>query len=170
MNENGGDPSGWYVPDWTIEADRDICKKVGIRTAILSVTAPGPACERDPIKAASLARECNEYVAKLCSENNKEYGYFACLPSLLDIQACLKEIKYALDHLHANGVILYTRYGNDNHYLGHPHFKEIWQELNRRKAIVFIHPTHSVDTHLVNKVYHNRHLTIPTKLEERQSI
>jgi predicted TIM-barrel fold metal-dependent hydrolase len=55
-----------------------------------------------------------------------------------------------LDVLKADGVTLFTRYGNDNHYLGHPDFIPIWKELNARKAVVFIHPTHGVDTTLIN--------------------
>jgi 6-methylsalicylate decarboxylase len=50
----------------------------------------------------------------------------------------------------ADGIILFTRYGSDNHYLGHPDFLPIWSALNDRKAVVFVHPTHAVDTHLVN--------------------
>ena len=72
------------------------------------------------------------------------------MPSLLDTKRTNEEIAFALDELHADGIILFTRYGTDNHYLGHADFRSIWQELNRRKAVVFIHPTHAVDTDLVN--------------------
>ena len=70
----------------------------------------------------------------------------ASLPSLLDKSLALKELTYAFDVLHADGVTLFTRYGSDNHYLGHPDFVDIWEELDKRQAVVFIHPTHPVDT------------------------
>lgn len=57
----------------------------------------------------------------------------------------MDEIAYSLDVLKADGITLFTRYGEDNHYLGHPDFKGIWAELNRRHAVVFVHPTHPVD-------------------------
>ncbi|MCJ1240501.1 hypothetical protein MMC14_008504 [Varicellaria rhodocarpa] len=146
----GGDPSGWYIPEWTVEADKDISQTVGNQTAILTVTAPGPCIEEDSEKSTILARQCNEYVAALRDNDPSGYGFFASLPSLIDEERTLKEIAYAFDVLHADGVILFTRYGNDNHYLGHEKFNNIWAELNRREAVVFIHPTHAVDTHLVD--------------------
>jgi predicted TIM-barrel fold metal-dependent hydrolase len=115
------------------------------------VTAPGPCIEKDSTKAARLARQLNDYVAKLRDDDPEGYGLFGSVPSLLDTEACLKEIAYMFDVLHADGVTLFTRYGSDNHYLGHPDFKPIWAELSRRKAVVFIHPTHPVDTNLINK-------------------
>ena len=99
-----------------------------------------------------MARTTNVYAAKLRDENPKKYGFFAALPNLLDKELALKEIAYALDTLKADGVTLFTRYGPDNHYLGHPDFKDIWAELNRRSAVVFIHPTHPVDTSQVSKI------------------
>lgn len=134
-----------------MEADDDICSSIGVKTAILSVTAPGPCIEEESTKAASLARQCNDYVSGLRDNNPSRFGLFACLPSLLDTEASLNEITYAFDTLHADGVILYTRYGSDNHYLGHLDFKPIWAELSRREAVVLIHPTHAVDTQWVNK-------------------
>lgn len=68
----------------------------------------------------------------------------------MDNQAAIEEIIYALDTLRADGVILYTRYGHDNHYLGHPDFSEIWDLLDARDAVVLVHPTHPTDTALVN--------------------
>jgi len=151
MKDAGGDPSGWYIPPWTVESDKAISKAVGNRTAILSVTAPGVSIVGDSAKAAQLAREVNNYVCKLREDDPEGYGFFGSLPSLLDTEACLEEIAYIFDELKADGITLFTRYGKDNHYLGHPDFKPIWVELSRRKAVVFIHPTAGVDTNLVNK-------------------
>ncbi len=148
---NGGDPSGWNVPDWSLWADRETCSRIGVKKAILTMTAPGACIEKDPVRAADLARRGNEAGAEIHKSDPQHYGFFASLPSLLDTEACLKEIAYSLDTLNANGVILFTRYGEDNHYLGHSAFVPIWQELNRRKAVVFIHPTHAVDAHWVNE-------------------
>ena len=105
----------------------------------------------DPVEAAKLARRINEFNAEVRDKDPQHYGFFASVPSLLDTNRSLAEIYYAFDILKADGVVLMTRYGNDNHYLGHPDFVPIWDELNRRKAVVFIHPTHPVDSHLVNK-------------------
>ncbi|KAJ5740951.1 hypothetical protein N7493_000823 [Penicillium malachiteum] len=150
LNRAGGDPSGWFVPDWTLQADQELNTKIGNGTTILSMTAPGACIEKDPVAAANLARASNEYAAGIRDTHPKSYGFFASLPSLLDTDACLTEITYSLDVLKADGIIVFTRYGDDNHYLGHPDFTPIWDELNRRHALVFVHPTHAVDTALVN--------------------
>lgn len=68
------------------------------------------------------------------------------IPSLFNTQDALEEIRYAFDELGADGVGLYTRYGKGNAYLGHPDFAPVWEELNRRSAVVFIHPTDPVDS------------------------
>lgn len=151
LNQEGGDPSGWYVPQWTIESDRELCKSIGVKTAILSHTAPGPEVKSDPRDAAVLARKLNEFSAKVRDSDPEHYGFFASVPSLIDISLCLAEIRYALDELKADGIMLMTRYGSDNHYLGHVDFIPIWQELNARKAVVLVHPTHPVDVNLVNQ-------------------
>ena len=150
LENAGGDPSGWYIPPWTLEADKSLSKSVGNKTAILSVTAPGACIEKDSDAAAKLARKCNEYSAAIRDQEPKAFGFFASLPSLLDTAASLKELAYALDDLKADGVTLFTRYGPDNHYLGHADFAPIWADLNRRKAVVFIHPTHPVDVNLID--------------------
>lgn len=156
LQSAGGDPSGWTVPSWSLEADKSINASLGTGTTILSMTAPGTRIEKDPHAQAQLARAANSYAAQIRNGDPSHYGFFASLPDLLNTELSLKEIEYGLDTLSADGVILFTRYGDDNHYLGHPDFRPIWKELNRRKAVVFIHPTHAVDTNLVN-----RHLPSP---------
>jgi 6-methylsalicylate decarboxylase len=97
-----------------------------------------------------LARQANEYCAKLRDEKPSTFGFFASMPDLLDTKGTLAEIAYALDVLKADGITVFTRYGASNNYLGHEAFEPIWAELNSRAAVIFIHPTHPVDTNKVN--------------------
>lgn len=150
LEENGGDPSGWAVPSWSLEKDISFNKEEGIGFAFLSITAPGAGILPLGEKQATFCRQANEFVAEICSAHPTRYGFFANIPSLLDPKAANKEIEYALDVLHADGVVLYTRYGPGNHYLGHADFKATWDLLEARQAVVFVHPTHPVDTGLVN--------------------
>jgi len=151
VNASGGDPSGWPLPPWTLPATLSIMNRTHTSTTILSVTAPGVELpgisSEDQVK---LARQLNEHASDLRNSNPTTIGFFATVPSLLDTPAALSEITYALDVLHADGVTLFTHYGDANYYLGHPSFRPIWEALNARKAVVFIHPTHPVDTNLVD--------------------
>ncbi|KAF3036540.1 hypothetical protein E8E12_002521 [Didymella heteroderae] len=143
------------VPDFEILNSRSLCDKFGVTTAILSHTAPGPEVERDPIKAAALARQFNEYCASIRDKEPQRFGFFASVPSLHDTQRCLEEIAYAFDTLCADGIILFTSYtsrpslddtgagARRASYLGDPAFAPVWQELNRRRAVVLVHPTYT---------------------------
>lgn len=115
----------------------------------LSITAPGAGIL--PLdKQPRFCRQANKYAAKIRNDCPSRYGFFASIPSLLEPVAAHEEIIYALDNLQADGVTLYSRYGEDNHYLGHPDFQATWDLLDNRGAVVFVHPTHPVDTSLVN--------------------
>ena len=85
-----------------------------------------------------VARACNEYGAKLVQQYPKRFGLFAALP-LPDVDATLKEIAYAYDVLKVDGVGLFTSYGDT--WLGNAAFRPAMEELNRRKAVVHVHPT-----------------------------
>lgn len=125
-------------------------KRVGVQTAVLSITAPGACILPDRQARAQLARKLNEYSADLRDKDPERFAFFVSLPNILDTEDALAEIAYGLDTLHADGVTLFTRYGSSNTYLGHPDVEPIWAELNRRGCVVFVHPTHPVDTNPVN--------------------
>src|SRR5580692_7042613 len=121
-----------YSPAKDIEGmDRD-----GVATSLISCTAPG-VWFGNPDEARGLARELNEYGAKMAADYKGRYGLLAVLP-IPRVDESLKEIEYAFDTLKAAGVGILTSYGN--HWLGDPAFQPIFDELNRRKAVVYTHP------------------------------
>ena len=122
----------------------------GIRTSILSVTAPGTSILQGA-PAAALARAINEEAAAIRKADPESFGFFAALPPVEDhADAAVAEIEHALDVLGAEGVTLYTRYGPGVRYLGHEVLRPVWAALDARKAVVFVHPTHAADTRLVS--------------------
>jgi predicted TIM-barrel fold metal-dependent hydrolase len=121
------------VPEKALE-DMD---RAGVATSIMSITTPG-VWLGDDAAARRLARECNDYGAKLRQDHPGRFGFFAALP-LPDIDGSLKEIAYALDELKADGIGFYTSYPG-NKYLGDPSFAPIFAELDRRGAVAYTHP------------------------------
>jgi predicted TIM-barrel fold metal-dependent hydrolase len=122
---------------WTVEKSLEDMDKAGVATAIGSITTPGVSFADDSL-ARRLARECNEYMSRLGADHRGRFGFFAILP-WPNADASLKEIEYALDTLHADGIAMLTSYGEK--FFGDPSFAPIFEELNRRKAVVYTHPT-----------------------------
>jgi predicted TIM-barrel fold metal-dependent hydrolase len=125
------------VRTWTPERSLEDMDRAGVAKALLSITTPG-IWFGDADAARDSARLCNDYAAQLIDRYPGRFGLFAALP-LPDIDGTLGEIAYALDVLRAAGVGMFTSYGSA--YLGDPSFAPIFEELNRRKAIVYTHPT-----------------------------
>ena len=125
------------VRDWTPEKSIADMDKAGVATAIASITSPAMRF-LDDAGARKLARECNEYSARLVTDGKGRFGSFAVMP-MPYVDATLHEIAYALDTLKADGIALLTSYGDK--WLGDPAFGPVMDELNRRKAVVYTHPT-----------------------------
>src|SRR5579864_2557771 len=116
--------------------------RAGVTAAITSIIGPG-IWFGDLAATRRLARECNDYAAKLISDYPGRFGMFTMLP-LPDIDASLREIEYGYETLKADGVYMFTNWGGKalygDQYLGDPALAPIYQELNRRKAVVYTHP------------------------------
>ena len=124
-------------PPWSPESAIDWMDAQNIATGFLSLTAPGFTGWRDS-ELQSAAREVNEYTAELVAKWPGRFGNFAILP-LPELDGSLHEVRYAFDTLDANGVTVFSNYGD--RYLGDPFFEPLWAELDRRGAVVFVHPT-----------------------------
>lgn len=127
---------GVAYPSWDVQGDLDLMDRHGIRTAVVSITAPGLAFARGP-EAASVARATNAAMAQLIADHPGRYGAFALVP-LPDADAALREIDYALDELGLDGVGLFTNHRGT--YLGDAHFDRIFAALAERDALVHVHP------------------------------
>lgn len=122
--------------NWTVESTLMDMERNGVAAVVCSI-APQADPFRDPSKAVGLVRECNEYFARLMADHPGRFGLFASAP-LPNVDAALREIDYALSTLNADGIALFTVYGDK--WLGDPAFDPIFEELNRRKAVLFTHP------------------------------
>jgi len=128
---------GMPIPAWSAEAALATMDKNEIETAMISLSSPSthflPVSEKP-----ALCRLVNQAGHGLVSAHPDRFGFFASLP-LPDIEAALREIEHACDQLNVDGFVLETNINGD--YLGSARFAPIFAELNRRAAIVFLHPT-----------------------------
>jgi predicted TIM-barrel fold metal-dependent hydrolase len=126
------------VSEWTRQSDLEAMDKNAITTSILSLAStPGTWFDEGAEKAHDWVRLCGDFAAEMVRDHPGRYGLFAPL-SMLTIDATLKEIEYAFDALKADGINLQTNYGDK--WLGDSIYKPVMEELNRRKAVVFVHP------------------------------
>lgn len=107
------------------------------RDSVMAMGWPGPIQDTDPTAARKKARDNNEWAAKVRSDHPERFGLFASLP-MNDVDGTLAEIAYVFDVLKFDGIGLATNYGDA--WLGDKKFQPIWQELDRRHALVYVHP------------------------------
>jgi predicted TIM-barrel fold metal-dependent hydrolase len=125
--------------NWTVEKSLADMDRAGVATSILSITTPGIVIDNMDVQSARrLARESNEWQARMVRDYPGRFGFFAALP-MRDTEGSLAEIAYAMDVLKADGIGLLTSYGDK--WLGDPAYFPIMEELNRRRLVVYTHPT-----------------------------
>ena len=126
------------VFDWTPARDVEMMDKYGIRTAVVSLAStPGLWFDAGAENAAKTARVCQDFAAEMRRDHPGRYGVFAPL-SMMNMDVTLKEIEYVFDTLKADEVNLQTNYGDK--WLGDATYKPVLEELNRRKAVAYVHP------------------------------
>ncbi|QGA18747.1 hypothetical protein EYB26_006432 [Talaromyces marneffei] len=127
------------LPNWDIETHLNLMQKLNIAKSILSISSPGTyLIHGDHIAARELTRSCNDYMSVLVSQYPSKLGFWASVP-LPDVEGSLEEIAYAFDKLNADGIALETNHHGV--YLGDAKLASIFEELDKRHAKVFIHPT-----------------------------
>jgi len=139
-----GTPMPVAVP--TTEQQLGNMEELNVQAAVVSITPR--ILDANPGHIRKVVRECNDHMASLVREHPASFGCFAALP-LPDVDGALEEIAYAYDVLKADGIGLFSNQGL--RYLGDPTFEEVFAELNRRKAVVSVHPAHCEapeETHL----------------------
>jgi predicted TIM-barrel fold metal-dependent hydrolase len=135
-------PVGGILPaPWSKESTLSYMDDAGIDVAITSISTPGVHMG-DDAAARDLARRVNELSAQLIQERPDRFGGFAALP-LPDVDGALRALEYGLDVLKLDGVVLFSNARGI--YLGDARFRALFDELERRSAVVFVHPTSSPD-------------------------
>ena len=129
-------PNVGAMPTWAPAKSLDDMEKNGVATVMLSLAVSGVAFDAGEA-GRSLARKSNDYGAQLVKDHPSSFGLLAALP-LPNPQGSLAELEYAMDTLHADGIALLSSYGDK--WLGDATYAPVFEELNRRKAVVFVHP------------------------------
>lgn len=125
------------LPDWNPDLAIAMMDRMEIETGMLSISSPGIRFGSDEA-ARRLARYVNEEGARAAQRYPGRFGLFASLP-LPDTEGALAEIDYAFDELQADGVVLESNF--EGTYPGDPSLDPVFAELDRRQAVVFLHPT-----------------------------
>jgi 6-methylsalicylate decarboxylase len=140
-SEDGNAAGGITPPRWSLAGAIAYLDEAGIDVAVPSISTPGVHFG-DDVAARNLARQVNEYLAGIKNDRPDRFGAFASLP-LPDVEGALEQIAYAFDALDLDGVSMFTNAGGS--YLGDSRFDEVFAELQRRGAVVFVHPAASPD-------------------------
>src|SRR5882762_3351886 len=127
---------GQKQPDWSVESAISYMDEHDISACVLS--DPDSANHATGQEPRDIARRINETLADIVSRHPGRFGAVATLPGQ-DADGAVAEIIYALDILKMDGVSTSTSISDV--YLGEPQFDPWFEELSRREATLFVHPT-----------------------------
>jgi len=136
LSKKGLAAGGLPLPQSDADAALELMEASGTELAILSVSTPGVHLGCDD-EARAMARYVNDYCSEVVQQHPGRFGFFATL-TLPDVEGAIAEARYALEYLHADGVVVQASVRGT--YLGDPSWEPLLGELNRRAATVFVHP------------------------------
>jgi len=128
---------GMPVPDWDAGRHVALMDQLGIATSLLSVSSPGVRFAGDA-EARQLARQVNDAGHRAVVDHPGRFGLFGTLP-VPDVAGSIDELTYCYEELKVNGIVMLTNVAGT--YLGDVALEPLFDELDRRHARVFIHPT-----------------------------
>ena len=128
--------TGIKFPEFDARKNLKLMDRTKIDKAMLSISTPGVYVKNDQL-SAKLARLCNDFIKSTVEEHSDRYGGLGTIPYPA-LEESLKETEYIFDTLKMDGIGILTN--ANGKYFGEPGYDELFQELNRRNAIVFIHP------------------------------
>ena len=140
-NEKANPVGGLKPQPWSVESSLAFMDELEIDIAVTSISTPGVELP-DRYASKKLARQCNDFAATLIAKHPRRFGALASVP-MPNVEDAIEEVSYALDVLKLDGVVLFTN--AQGIYLGDQRMKPLFNELQRRKATVFIHPNASPD-------------------------
>ena len=137
LHSKGQDAGGLPIPAWSHESAISLMDDYEIEASVLSVSTPGVHLG-DDMEARRMARVVNEFAADVVVRSPARFGFLATL-TIPDVEGSIAEATYALDPLEADGVVLLAN--AHGQYLGAPELDPLFAELDRRAAVVFVHPS-----------------------------
>lgn len=123
-------------PAWSLERQMELMDENGIDAVLLSIASPG-AYFGDIDFTKRLVKACNETMMRMVADHPGKFGAMGFV-SLPDVAAACRDVEYALDVLKMDGINLMSHTGP--RYLGDPDENELYAELDRRRAVIFVHP------------------------------
>lgn len=141
LERSGSLPPGLLLPaarEWTANGTVETMDRLGVAASVLSAIPLHSAfCAMNGEDVAHMVRRINEFTTAIRHDHRGRFGLFSFLP-MPDVERSLLEIEYSLDTLKADGVGLFTTYGEQS--IADPAFLPVLDELDRRGAVVFCHP------------------------------